>query len=811
MQEEPAERKRQGRHPGRPSVLTPFPTPARPQKAPSRGSHHNVPAQPTRLIGREPEVAAVREQLLRPDVRLLTLTGAGGSGKTRLALEVAAGLVERFADGVFLIDLAPSRDSAVVVSAIARPLGVRDIGGRPLFETLKEHLRSRRVLLVLDNFEHVLPAAIQLAELLAACPELKMLATSRAPLRVRWEHEFVLPPLPVPDLRQLPTPGVLAHNPAVGLFVQRAQAVRVDFCLTAETAQPVAEICVRLDGLPLALELAAARVKALAPAALLERLQHRFEIMVGGPQDQPARHKTLRAAIDWSYDLLDEAERMLFRRLAVFAGGWTLEAAEVVCRGEGPGVGAVLHGLTRLVDQSLVVAEEGSGREFRYHFLETIREYAQARLEQHAEAADMRHQHAAYFVAMAERASARLHGREQVPWLEWLEREHDNLRAALGWSLAKDGRAEMGLRLAAALWEFWSIRGYLSEGQSWLEKAYDRGMEAEPGVRAQALNGLGTFAWMRGEYGRSVPLLQESVGLSKEAGDLAGEGRVLCQLSWAESDQNRALALLDEALDLVCEAGDQWGESYVRFFRGGWLTLYGQGESAVPWLEASAGLYHELEDDRGLAYTLVCLGEVMQSRCASPRAAELLREAVALFAPLRDLWGLLVCLVRLASVAISTGDFARTATLLGAAEGVQRRTGSELMPPDQAQHDRDAAATRVALGEVAFEAAWAEGRAMSLEQTVGYALQTEESLAPTCGAGDRSAGRGLDRLTPREREVAELVAHGLTNRQIAEHLVVSERTVDSHVEHIRDKLRVRSRAQIAAWAVTHGLAPTGSV
>ena len=502
-------------------------------------------------------MASVRQELLHPGVRLLTLTGAGGSGKTRLAVEVAAGLLDAFADGVFFIDLVPVHDPALVVAAIARQLGLQDAGARPLRERLKRFLSERQVLLVLDNFEHLLPAAEQVAELLVACPRLKVLVTGRAALDLRWEHQFGVPPLPVPDLRQPLAFEELAQSPAIALFVERARAAQPTFRLTSSNASAVAETCVRLDGLPLAIELAAPRVKVLAPGTLLARLQRRLDVLVGGARDEPDRHRTLRAALDWSYDLLTPPEQALFRRLAVFAGGWSLPAAEAVCAGSDLQPGAVFDLVARLVDQSLVLAEEKEHcGELRYRLLETIREYALDRLDQQGETSDIQHQHATYFLAMAEQASTRLHGPEQVPWLDWLEREHDNLRAALAWCLADAARAEMGLRLAVALWEFWWIRGYMDEGQACLQKTLDRGLEAEPRLRAQALNGLGVLAWMRGDYGGSVAFLQESLRLWRETGDQAGQGWVLCQLSWAESDHDRAMAILDEALDRASNGGD---------------------------------------------------------------------------------------------------------------------------------------------------------------------------------------------------------------------------------------------------------------
>jgi predicted ATPase len=615
-------------------------------------------------------------------VRLLTLTGPGGVGKTRLGVQVAADLSADFADGVVFVSLAALSDATLVAASIAQAVEVKEVGGQALAATLQEALQDQQLLLLLDNFEQVLAAAPLVAELLAGCLQLKVLATSRAPLRVQGEQEFAVLPLALPAPTPLPDPEALAQVAAVALFLQRAQDIKPNFALSAQNAGAVVEICRRLDGLPLALELAAARVRLFPPPALLARLSSRLTLLVGGPRDVPARQQTLRATLDWSYSLLTAAERTLFARLAVFVGGRTLEAIEAVCNPQGDL--DVLEGMESLVEKNLLRQEEGVGGEPRLVMLETIHEYARERLEASGEAEEVRRRHAEYFVALAEAAAPELTGPQQGAWLQRLEAEHDNLRAALAWS-RQQAAWEVGLRLGGALWRFWFMHGHLSEGRRWLEAVLGGRGAAPAPARATALNGAGMLAYHQGDYGRATALYEEALALKRELGDKGGIAVLLNNLgevAYAQGDYGRATVLYEESL----------------------------------------ALRRELSDKGGIALSLRNLGNVAYEQGDYGRARALHEESLALCREIGNKYNAAYCLEGLAAVVCAQGQPERGARLLGAAAALRAGIGTPLPPSERAAQERTVATARAALGEDAFAAAWAKGQTMPLEQAIAYAL-----------------------------------------------------------------------------------------
>ena len=750
---------------------------------------HNLPPTLTSLIGREAERDKVLSLLAHE--RLVTLIGAGGVGKTRLALAVATELVGHYADGVWLVEFAPLADPALAVGAAAQALGVREKPGRPLLATLTDHLKDKELLLVLDNCEHLIRACADLASaLLRACPGVRLLATSREGLEVGGERHYRAPSLTVPDPRRLPPMELVGSYEAVRLFVTRAQARRQEFVLDERTAPAVAAVCARLDGIPLAIELAAARIGSLPVEAIAERLDQRFRLLTGGPRDAPSRQHTLRAAIDWSWELLSAPEQLLLRRLSVFAGGWALGAVETVCAGDGIEGWEILDLLDGLVNKSLAHLEEGAA-EARYGLLETVRQYAGERLEESGERGAARARHLAWSVSLAERAAPALTGPEQGDWLARLEAEHDNLRAALAFGLTEAAQADRALALAGLLWRFWSTHGHLSEGRRWLEGALACAPVAEDGsgmiARARALLGAGVLATIQDNNEPALSLLEQSLDLFRRLDDqqgIAGALNSLGNLAIQQGEYARSSALFSESLARRQELGDTQGIAISLHNLAMVARFQGDYSRASALYGESLTLSRTLGHTHNMAATLSQMAGVALDQADHARAEALYRESLALREGLGDQEGLAHSLRSLADVLLEAGAgaeavlplYSRSLTLIRAvdnkwetahvlegvarawapleprgavhlfsmASALRRTIGADTPPRMRAIHDRSLATLRAALGEAVFSATWAAGEAAPLPGTIDEVLTTGAAwlrAPPAAGAGLDDAPR----------------------------------------------------------------------
>ncbi len=751
---------------------------------------HDLPLELSSFVGRKRELVQLQRSL--DEHRLVTLTGTAGCGKTRLALRIVAERVARYPLGAWFVDLAPLKDEMLVAPAIASALGLREKAGQSVMDTVAARLAGGRALLVLDNCEHLVAACARLAdELLRRCPQLSLLATTREALDVDGECVLYVPALPLPDRERVTSLARLATNDAVHLFLDRAHAARPDFELTNENAPFVIAICRSLDGIPLAIELAASRLVILSVADLLDRLRDRFRLLRAGRRTATDRQRTLEAAIAWSYDLLLEPERQLLRRLAVFRGGAFLVAVEATAVLDERQ--HVLPLLAQLVTKSLLVAEPERAGTVRYRLLETLRQYAWERLREAGELEATLAEHAAYFVRLAEEAEGERAGAWQAGWLDLLQADHENFRAALEFLIDREpGRA---VQLAGALVWFWRRRGHTTEGLLWLERALPAA-GAPTAERARALAGASNLAVGQGDYEAARTFAEESLRVAREAGDLAGAGRALAMLGIAahsNGDNETARVLLEDALAVHARLGDRSAAAFVHFSLGRVAMAGGEHAMAREQWSESLAIYSELLDRWGIAIASGNLGLLALAESDLPGATQLFESSLALHSELGVRSGLANRLDALGAVAAARGMNERAVRLAGAATALRTRIHAVAPPYWQQICERWLVLARRALGD-RCAAVSREGEALSLHDAIDYAMAGALASAP-------HAVGAVDALTAREREVAELVARGLTNPEIARKLVLSERTIDSHVEHIRSKLGVRTRAQIATWVV----------
>jgi predicted ATPase len=709
---------------------------------------NNLPVQLTSFLGREREINEVIGRL--EGARLLTLIGPGGTGKTRLSLQAAARLVDRFKDGVYFVPLAPIADPALVPATIAQFLALPERGGADPMQSLLAHLADREMLLVVDNFEQVLPAAHVIGELLRGAPRLKALVTSRAALSVSGEQEFPVPPLGLPDPDHLPSElSVLTQYESVALFIERAAAVKANFSVTNENAPAIAEICVRLDGLPLAIELAAARIRILTPQAILQRLGKSLDLLGGGARDLPDRQRTLRGAIGWSYEILEEPDRSLFGHLSVFVGGASLAAIEAVC---GELIeGDVLEPLASLTEKSLISDSEGVQAEPRFSMLETIREFAMERSEASGRHADLQRRHAEWFADLGEAAQPMLMSADRRGWLDRIEQEHDNIRAAVTWAV-NASVSDVGLRLVSALWRFWQMRGYLAEGheRTVAVLAID-GAEDRPDLRYTARDALGGLAYWRGRHGEARDAYGRALELARQLGDRPAEAEQLYNISFTYSipvaaerkpgDLDEARRLAEEALVIYEELGDRPGHGKTAWQLANLELMASRFPESRQRAEEALAIFTELDDRFMLAWTHWGLAGVAFREGRLRADAEHLRAALALFEEAKDVSGHVLILTAFSALANRIGDRARAARLSGAAAALARSSGTGiaerireglLYDPEPLRTDPDTAA------------AWADGEGMTVEEARACALETAvpESPAETTAASPSGRADG---------------------------------------------------------------------
>jgi predicted ATPase/DNA-binding CsgD family transcriptional regulator len=757
------------------------------------------------LVGRARDVDDLERLLVDNEARLVTLVGSAGVGKTRLALAAADRLERAFQDGVVFVDLAPAQDASLVVPTIAQALDVPDSS------TLAGSIGQREMLLVLDNFEQVASAAPTVGDLLSACPRLKVLVTSREPLAVAWEQLFDVAPLVFPNGIEA-EPEAIGRTPAVALFVQQARAVRPGFTLTPDNARTIGEICRRLDGLPLGIELAAARMRVLSPQAILVQLTARpLQLLGGGARDAPERHRSLRGALAWSYGLLDAEQQTLFRQMAVFVGGFSAEALAAVS-----GATLVEPGLEALLDRHLLsVAETEHSDLVRYQPLETIREFGLELLQAAHELDAVREQHARYMAQVVERSASGLFGADQARSTQRLLLDYNNIRAALDWcARAQDPRlVELGVRLAGSLWLFWRLRGLVGEGRTWLStlltragvtirgSAVEVAEVAKSVAAARALHAAGYLAFAQADAVAAHHFLAASLATAREVDDAWSQSYALHGLGHAallQGDYPRARQLYAERLDIAEGQHDEYALGQALNALGEVARCLDEPSAARELYARSLQVRRRLGDTRGVAMGIINLGHVAlgQRDIAGARAA--LGEGVRLLGELGYEYGEAVCAVGLAALAMAEGQPVGAARLLGCVEATLERLGNTLEPPDRRAFERTRALVMAALGSARFLAEFSSGVGLTMAEAMVTAPADAPSPSPVVSLEAQA-------LSPREREVARLIARGKTSKEIGDALAMSERTADTHAAHIRDKLGLRSRAEIAAWAARQRL------
>jgi predicted ATPase/DNA-binding CsgD family transcriptional regulator len=759
-----------------------------------------IPRELTSFIGRRRELREVREAL--SSTPLLTLIGPAGVGKTRLALRAAADLRRAFPDGVWVAEFADLRDPALVAETVAAALGLQDMSTRWLVSTLADFLATRRLFLILDNCEHLLDACAALADsLLHTCPDLKILATSREALGIGGETVLQVPPLPVPE-EPVPPEALLRYD-AVRLFAERARAAWPQFEITPPNAAQVGTLCRRLDGLPLALELAAVRLRAFTVEQILQQMEQRFRLLSTGSRTGSVRHQSLGAAINWSFDLLSAQEQIAWRRLSVFAGSFDLEAAAGICGGEGVPRGAVAELVASLVEKS-VLRRELHGSASRYRMLETLAAYGRERLRESGEGSRISGCYQAWYAELAARVFQHSWGPLQVQWWDRVHLELPNLRDAIRLCLAEANKAEQGLVMAANLGWYWVTKGSAREGRRWLDLL----LEATPGPSWERAFGLAVDGWLalrQVDIPKSMELLTASQGLAAGLGDAELLSLALLTLGAAlvsQGELDQAENLLERCLELQEGLPDRRYKAVSLLQLGAACSQRGDHARAIELLEQALGLCREAGERYYLAWTLQARGMEAWHLGDWDGAGSLQAESLRLSRAVDNQVGVAFSIELLAWIAASTGRAERAARLLGGLQGLWEAIPTRLYAPYVRHHDACLAGARLALGDREFDRVYRSGRGMDTDQLVVLALEQRESLVART-----SSGSAPTRLTARERQIAGLVAQGLSNKQIASKLVISQRTAETHVEHILVKLGFTSRAQIAAWAVEEGALP----